>query len=592
MLREVWSVRARSGGFTFVGMSDLSAYLHALPAGAGGGATPPPRFTYPFYYRPHPLALAAAADLQDHLLTQRKWAYDFGLASERPTGGRGKMFGVLVVKNLDGELGYLAAYSGKLAESNHLPGFVPPVFDLLDPDGFYKVGEIKVHELTLRIEALRESAGFREAEADYSAAVARMEVEVTEERKKVKAGKARRKAQRTAATTALGIPAMHELEERLRAESIRESYGLKDLRRVQELCVCQKKKILDEYHYMLHRLTDQRAAMSAHLQNRIFDQYTFLDATGTDRSLGSIFRDTVFGTPPAGAGECAAPKLLQFAYRRGLEPLALAEFWWGESPSSAIRKHGHFYPACRGKCEPILGHMLRGLPTDPNPLLENPGADTTIDVIYQDDAILVIDKPADLLSVPGKRIADSVQHRIRARYPAATGPLIVHRLDMSTSGLLLLAKTKEAHKLLQRQFFKRSVSKRYVAILEGQVLGSSGTIDLPLRGDLEDRPRQIVCRTQGKSARSHWEVVARDTHTTTVHFWPVTGRTHQLRVHAAHPEGLNAPILGDDLYGQPGDRLHLHAELLEFTHPVTKQALSFTVPAPFAPPPLAIGAPD
>ena len=562
-------------------MLDLSAYLHALPAGAGGGATPPPRFTYPFYYRPHPLALAAAADLQEYLLAQQEWEYDFGLASERPTGGRGKMFGVLVVSNTDGEINYLAAYSGKLAESNHLPGFVPPVFDLLDRDGFYKAGEIAVHELTLQIEALRESASFREAEADYRAAVTRMEDEMTEERKKVKAGKARRKAQRTAATTAIGTSAMQELEERLRTESIRESYGLKDLRRALEVYGNQKNKILNEYNVDLQMLTDQRAAMSANLQDRIFDQYTFLDATGTDRSLGSIFRDTVFGTPPAGAGECAAPKLLQFAYRHGLKPLALAEFWWGESPSSAIRKHGHFYPACRGKCEPILGHMLQGLPTDPNPLLENPGADTTIAVIYEDDAILVIDKPADLLSVPGKRITDSVQHRIRARYSEATGPLIVHRLDMSTSGLLLLAKTKEAHKLLQQQFFKRSVSKRYVAVLEGQVSGNNGTIDLPLRGDLEDRPRQIVCRTHGKSARSHWEVVARTAQTTTVHFWPVTGRTHQLRVHAAHPEGLNAPIVGDDLYGQPGSRLHLHAETLSFTHPVSRQSLSFTVPVSF-----------
>ena len=565
------------------GMSEIDAYLHGLPAGAGGGAAPPPRFTYPFYYRPHPLALAAAADLQDHLLTQQDWMYDFGLASEQPTGGRGKMFGVLVVKDSDGALCYLAAYSGKLADSNHLPGFVPPVFDLLDPDGFYKAGEIKVHKLTLQIEALRESASFRQAEADYSAAVARMEDEVIEERKKVKAGKARRKAQRTAAATSLDTSAVEALEERLRAESIRESYGLKDLLRAMSNFVYQKKKILDEYNITLEKLMDQRATMSASLQDQIFAQYTFLDARGAERSVGSIFRDTVFGTPPAGAGECAAPKLLQFAYRHGLQPLALAEFWWGESPGSAIRKHGHFYPACRGKCEPILGHMLNGLPTDPNPLLDNPGAATTIDVVYEDDAILVIDKPADLLSVPGKRIADSVQRRIRARYPEATGPLIVHRLDMSTSGLLLLAKTKEAHKLLQWQFFKRSVSKRYIAVVEGRVIGDGGTIDLPLRGDLEDRPRQMVCRTHGKSARSHWEVIARTDQTTTVHFWPVTGRTHQLRIHAAHPEGLNAPIVGDDLYGQPGDRLYLHAELLTFTHPVTRQTLTFTASAPFAP---------
>ena len=563
-------------------MLDLSKYLHELPVSKTDGVTPPPRFTYPFYYRPHPLALAAAADLQDHLLTQQDWAYDFGLASDQPTGGRGKMFGVLVVRDADGALCYLAAYSGKLADSNHLPGFVPPVFDLLDPDGFYKAGEIKVHELTLRIEALRGSEGFQKASAAYTAARARRDLEVTAERKKVKVGKERRKALRTAARQ-LSENGFEELEEQLRAESISESYGLKDLRQALDNNLNYKKKILDEYNNQLDDLVNQRAAMSAALQEQIFDQYTFLDAAGTDRSLGSIFRDTVFGTPPAGAGECAAPKLLQFAYRHGLQPVALAEFWWGEAPVSAIRKHGHFYPACRGKCEPILGHMLNGLPTDPNPLLDNPGADTTIDVVYEDDAILVIDKPADLLSVPGKRIADSVQRRIRASYPEATGPLIVHRLDMSTSGLLLLAKTKEAHKLLQRQFFKRSVSKRYIAVLQGRVIGDSGTIDLPLRGDLEDRPRQIVCRTHGKSARSHWQVVTRTDHTTTVHFWPVTGRTHQLRIHAAHPEGLNTPIVGDDLYGQPGDRLHLHAEQLAFTHPVTRETLSFTAAAPFAP---------
>ncbi len=560
---------------------ELSAYLHPLPPAVAGMAGPA-RFTYPFYYRPHPLALAAAADLQEHLLWERKWDYDFGLASDRPTGGRGKMFGVLVVRRAEGSLGYLAAYSGKLADSNHLPGFVPPVFDLLEPDGFYKAGEIEVHELTLRIEALRNSPEYQEATADYTATLGRTEAELAAERKKVKEGKQRRKAQRTAARY-LSTVDVQELEEQLREESIRESYGLKDMCGVVKCQVKQKKKILDEYNGTIQNLLDERAALSASLQERIFERYTFLNATGKDRSLGSIFRETVFGVPPAGAGECAAPKLLQFAYQHGLHPIALAEFWWGESPTSAIRKHGHFYPACRGKCEPILGHMLGGLPTDPNPLLDNPGADTKIDIVYEDETILVIDKPAGLLSVPGKRISDSVQRRIRATHPEATGPLIVHRLDMSTSGLLLLAKTKEAHKLLQRQFFKRSVSKRYVAVVAGQVKEDRGTIDLPLRGDLEDRPRQIVCSAHGKSARSHWEVAARDTYTTTVRFWPVTGRTHQLRVHAAHPEGLNAPIVGDDLYGQPGDRLYLHAEQLEFTHPVTKRALSFTLPAPFAP---------
>ena len=558
----------------------LRKHLHPLPAEVAE-IGPPPRFTYPFYYRPHPLTLAAADDLQQHLRRQQNWVHDFGLAAGPSTGGRGKMFGVLVVSDDQGTLGYLAAYSGKLAESNHLPGFVPPVFDLLDPEGFYRAGELAVHELTRELEALRSTPEYRQAIENYAAAEERMEVELAEERQKVKRGKLARKQLRTTAD-GLDEAERQDLEERLRVESISESYGFKDLKRALAMQVKQKKKILDEYHTKIDKVAGARATMSATLQARIFEQYTFLDAVGVPRSLDSIFANTVFGTPPAGAGECAAPKLLQFAYRHRLRPVALAEFWWGESPTSAIRKHGYFYPACRGKCEPILGHMLRGLPTDPNPLLVNPGRDKELRIVYEDDAILVVDKPAELLSVPGKRITDSVQSRMRKAYPEATGPMIVHRLDMSTSGLLLLSKTQEAHKLLQRQFFKRSVKKRYLALLAGRLAEDSGTIDLPLRGDLEDRPRQIVCSTDGKSARSHWEVLERRPDTTLVHFWPVTGRTHQLRVHAAHPAGLNAPIVGDDLYGRPADRLYLHAEALEFTHPLTREVLRFTAAVDFA----------
>ncbi|CAH1000329.1 hypothetical protein LEM8419_01482 [Neolewinella maritima] len=561
--------------------SPLSPYLHTLPADAVG-LTPPPRFTYPFYYRPDPLALAAAADLQNHLEVQTEWKHDFGTPGGKSSGGRGKMFGVLVVRTDGGELGYLAAYSGKLADSNHLPGFVPPVFDLLDPEGFYRAGEVSVHELTLEIEALRSSEDFQAAERDYTETVTRLTAELAEERQRVKDGKQRRKAQRVAAS-AWPLVDQHELAIRLKEESIGESYGLKRMKKAVDIHVDRKQKTLDEYRTKLTHLIAHRADRSATLQARIFDQYTFLDAAGATRSLGSIFKETIFGTPPAGAGECAAPKLLQYAYRNDLHPVALAEFWWGESPGSAIRKHGLFYPACRGKCEPILGHMLQGLPTDPNPLLENPGQHKVITTIYEDDTVLVINKPAELLSVPGKRIEDSVYSRVRSAYPDATGPLIVHRLDMSTSGLLLLAKTKEAHKKLQQQFFKRSIKKRYVALLSGTVAGDSGTIDLPLRGDLEDRPRQIVCTTHGKAARSHWEVIARNAATTLVHFRPVTGRTHQLRVHAAHPDGLNASIVGDDLYGQAADRLYLHAAYLEFLHPTSREAIRCSSPAPFAP---------
>jgi tRNA pseudouridine32 synthase/23S rRNA pseudouridine746 synthase len=272
---------------------------------------------------------------------------------------------------------------------------------------------------------------------------------------------------------------------------------------------------------------------------------------------------------------------MQYAYLHGYQLVAMAEFWWGQSPKSEIRKHGHFYPACRGKCEPILGHMLQGLDVDPNPMLTNPAEGKTLDIVYEDDQLLVVFKPHEFLSVPGKNIEDSVWLRMKTKYPEATGPMIVHRLDMSTSGLLLLTKTKETNKLLQHQFFKRSVKKRYVALLEGKVEGEEGIIDLPLRGDLEDRPRQIVCHEHGKTSRTHWKVVGRENDRTRVHFWPVTGRTHQLRVHAAHPHGLNAAIVGDDLYGQPAERLCLHAEEIAFVHPGNREEVSFMVSAGF-----------
>lgn len=563
----------------------LSSLLHELPPEAAARHTPPERFTYPFYYRPHPLALAAARDLQRHLLDgEREWQYDFGL-ERTTTGSRGKMFGVLVVGRPDGTLAYLAAYSGKLAESNHLPGFVPPVFDLLDTEGFYKIGEAEIDRLTQQIQELERSPQLAEARSAYTRVQREAEDRIAHERTLVKEGKRQRKATRSQAE-GTSPTALAELERRLSAESIRQSYGLKDLTRALRHRVELARQALQRQQDELTALKDRRSQMSNELQQRIFTQYTFLNREGERRDLGSIFRATVFGVPPAGAGECAAPKLLQFAYLNRLRPICLAEFWWGQSPASAVRRHRHYYPACRGKCEPILGHMLGGLTVDPNPMLQNPAVGKALTTVYEDDHLMVIDKPADFLSVPGKRIEDSVWLRIKQRYPTATGPLIVHRLDMSTSGLMMVSKTKEAHKLLQRQFFQRTVRKRYLALVEGVVSGERGTIDLPLRGDLEDRPRQIVCTTHGKNARSHWEVVHRQAGRTLLYLWPVTGRTHQLRVHCAHPDGLDAPIVGDDLYGQPAERLYLHAERLTFNHPYTQLTREFCAPTSFAPPPV------
>jgi tRNA pseudouridine32 synthase/23S rRNA pseudouridine746 synthase len=296
--------------------------------------------------------------------------------------------------------------------------------------------------------------------------------------------------------------------------------------------------------------------------------------------LLAIFSVTVFQTPPAGAGECAAPKLLQYAFLHQLQPICMAEFWWGKSPNSEVRLHEQFYPACRGKCEPILAHMLEGISLEKNPMLEQATV-KKIPIIYEDDYLLLVNKPPDFLSVPGKELKDSVYERIRLQYPTASGPLLVHRLDMSTSGLLLIAKSEEIYKHLQSQFIRRVVKKSYSALLNGIVDETEGAISLPLRVDLEDRPKQLVCYEHGKNAFTKYKILAYENGKTRVQFFPITGRTHQLRVHAAHQLGLNCPIVGDDLYGTKGERLCLHAQWIQFKHPITKELVEFSCEAAF-----------
>jgi len=337
--------------------------------------------------------------------------------------------------------------------------------------------------------------------------------------------------------------------------------------------------------HALRALDDARAARSRVLLPMIQDTYHLTNALGDVRSVREIFAPA---QPPGGAGDCAAPKLLAEAYRRDLRPLALAELWYGAPPRSGDRRSGSFYPACHGKCGPILAHMLRGLPADAPPVFGAAAiAASEPSVVYEDAHLVVVHKPAGLLSVPGRssQLQDCVVNRLRARYPSATGQLAVHRLDLDTSGLLLAAKDASTFSALQRLFSRREVTKRYVAWLDGDVIGDHGTIELPLRTDIDDRPRQIHDPVHGKPAITSWQVLERGGGRTRVALTPHTGRTHQLRVHAAHPAGLDAPIVGDRLYGRVapdhGERLLLHAERLELVHPVTGAALSFECVAPF-----------
>lgn len=539
----------------------------------------PERFTFPFYYEPHPLSMLAADELKNYLDEQNEWEHNFWLDEHQ--GGIGKMFGVLVVQNSSGEIGYLAAFSGKLAGGNHHSRFVPPVFDMLTEEGFYKRGEEQLNAMNRKIEQLECDSAFLNLKKLLEEETQNAEKSIQDFKKELKIAKEARDIRRKDAEISLSTAEFEALKEVLNKESIYLHFRLKDLTTACKQRIADVQERLNQYFNEINLLKEERKRQSAQLQQQLFDQYTFLNQRLEEKSLWDIFHVSNGILPPSGAGECAAPKLLQYAFQHGLKPVSMAEFWWGQSPSSEVRKHGMFYPACKGKCEPILAHMLDGIEMDENPMLINPAFGKELEIVYEDDYLVVVNKPAEFLSVPGKQIDDSVFSRMKKLYPKATGPLIVHRLDMSTSGLLVIAKTKEIHQNLQSQFIKRKVKKRYSALLEGIVGGDEGFIDLPLRVDLDDRPRQLVCYEYGKPAQTQWQVVNRFDTTTKIHFFPITGRTHQLRVHASHPLGLNMPIKGDDLYGNKADRLYLHAESLEFKHPITGEIMHIIAQAPF-----------
>jgi len=541
----------------------------------------PGKFTFPFYYDPHPLARLAAEQLQDYLGEQDDFVHNFGMRQDADGLEIGKMFGVLVVRDREGALGFLAAFSGKLAESNDHRYFVPPVFDLLEGNDFFKPEIAILNDINDRVEALEQSGELQQHKAHYELTVADNERKLAGFRKYCEQQKALRATVRDAFSTQREDPAYEVLADYLNRQSARDSYELKQLQKTIKEQNEAAFRQYDDYLAKIRELKRERKQRSAALQDRIFRQYVFLNKEKQPKSLYEIFNKDLGIQPLAGAGECAAPKLFQYAFEHGLEPVCMAEFWWGKSPRSEVRRHLHYYPSCRGKCEPILKHMLEGIDMDADVLKMVTVCDCEVEVVYEDDYLAVVNKPENFLSVPGKFMEDSVYKRMRQRYPSATGPLVVHRLDMGTSGLLLVAKDKYTHELLQRQFLKKTIRKRYVALLDGILDVQQGSVDLPLRVDLEDRPRQLVCYEHGRSALTHYEVVGYEDGATRVHFFPVTGRTHQLRVHAAHHLGLKTPIKGDEFYGAKADRLYLHAEELRFVHPQTREIMTVTCPAPF-----------
>lgn len=524
----------------------------------------PDQFTYPFHYTPHPLCVIATQEVQALLATKNEWKNELE---------KGKMFGVLVVETTDGEIGYLAAFSGNLAHSNRHAFFVPPVYDLLQPDGFFKIEEEQISQINHQIKAIETNSEYLALLQALQTLSTHATTEISNAKQAYKAAKLEREQLRSTEQSDAELAAMIKESQYQKAEIKRLEKRLKE-----EIASIEQK--LATFTTLIEELKHERKTRSARLQQQLFDQFQLLNGNGETKGLCAIFESTAQKTPPAGAAECAGPKLLQYAYLNAMKPLAMAEFWWGDSPKTEIRKHGFYYPACKGKCEPILGHMLKGLDVEANPLLKD--SETFIpEIIFEDEWIVAVNKPAGMLSVPGKTEQISLFSWANHTYPEATGPLIVHRLDMATSGLLLIAKTKEVHKTLQAQFTGRNVTKRYTAILDGTIPLHAGIINLPICLDPTDRPRQMVNHELGKNAVTKYEVVSCENNSTRIAFYPITGRTHQLRVHAAHVEGLNTPIKGDELYGKKSDRLYLHAEYLEFTHPITQQRIIIEAKAPF-----------
>ena len=604
----------------------------------------PRQFTYPFCYDVDPLAEAASLELQRYIA-------DADLMSTEK--GCGKMFGVLVVEYEDEEgalqRGFLAAYSGLLGGRNDWPYFVPPVFDAQQPDGHFKRTEREISAINHEIAAIEHDAEYLQSVEQHEQTKKRLQAEVDAFKAEVDAAKVRRDARRKS-----GEP----LSEEEQAEMIRESQFMKaELRRRRKAMEQAESTLNTQHSTFLKSLQRKRKQMSDELQRWLFSAYRMLNAKGEERDLIDIFREYTHAMPPAGAGDCCAPKLLQYAYLHHLRPVCMAEFWWGESPASEIRHHLHYYPACRSKCLPILTHMLKGLDVAPNPLAQKRHT-AEPRVLYADEYIMVVDKPAGMLSVPGKaesvrsEYSDSANISVE-EYFANNSKLKIqnskflkaaHRLDMDTSGLLVLARTEEAYVELQRQFASRETVKRYEAVLSGvpkHIVGgygipavaianscshlyfygqglrqecrsllrlepfaiqfakySSGCISLPLIVDINDRPRQCVDMEHGKPALTLYNIVevrAVDANTavayttkkvdkcrTLVHLYPKTGRTHQLRVHCAHPLGLACPILGDPLYGiERADRMYLHAAELTFRHPVTGETMHFLSPSGF-----------
>ena len=526
--------------------------FHLFEGGIGDAGLPA-RFNNPFSYSPHPLCVRAADELRRAVSANGAWSAD---------AAKGKMFGVLVVLDQEGRCGYLAAFSGLLDGSNEHPFFVPPVFDFLNPAGYFKCEEARISEINAAVSAIANSEEFRNAREALAAMDAERTAALAAEKEAMRIAKCVREERRAQSGLSL-----QEEEALLNESRFAKAEHRRNAKRWDER-LAPLKEAVAMFENEMSALKEQRKARSAALQQWLFDNFRVYNSKGEQRSLTRIFADTRQGVPPAGAGECSGPKLLQYAFANGYIPVAMAEFWMGASPVGEVRRDGCYYGACTGKCRPILTYMLGGMDVEE----EFAGKVPAIEILYEDDYLLVANKPAGMLSAPGVNGGVSLEEHLCRIY--GSGSIrVVHRLDMSTSGVLLAAKTREMLVALQREFAGRSVEKRYVALLDGLPAQIEGEIALPLSPDYDNRPRQKVDFVAGKEAVTRYKILQTTEYCgrrcARVAFYPLTGRTHQLRMHSAYSEGLDVPIVGDELYGKPDRRLMLHAERLSFVHPVT-----------------------
>lgn len=514
---------------------------------------PPAKFTFPFAYRPHPLLLEAKCRVEDNLPLFEQ---------------QGRMIGLLLVQNTRLELGFLTSIEGMEMQAPSLP-LVPL---LIDSNAWGKmVNQEKQTERQIIV--FQHSNEFLQAQADFEKRKREAAVIIAAAREAKHQARMQRKQKRAEAENWEDTD-REQLFAQLKCESIADDKKHKTLKEKldEELKISRER--LQVYEEKLADLKRQKQ----NSVNKRWNSCELLNARMEAKSLKELFTDTPV---PPGVEACNLPRLLNFAYKHDLKPLGFAQFWWGASPKNQIRKHNFFYPACSGKCKPLLQHMLQRLDVEPDPLLAGTATDSKINLIYEDEQLAVIEKPAGLLSIPAAEIRDSVLSRLQNRYPEATGPLLAHRLDKMTSGLMLISKSLKTHRALQQQFVDKSIHKTYIALLDGKIDNHSGSIDLPIAVEKYNRPMHQVCYKRGRAALTIWERIKEIKGRSLVEFKPQTGRTHQLRIHASHPDGLNCPIVGDKLYGQSAGRLMLHASSVTFTHPLTLRIMHFMSEPPF-----------